>query len=153
METLKPILADQPFLKGLAGVHLDLMAGCASNVRFSAGEFLFREGEEANHFYLVRHGRVAIEVFAAQRGTLTIETIGEGDLVGWSWLVAPYHWRFDARAIELTRAIAFDARCLRGKCEHDHDLGYELLKRFALVIEQRLQATRMQLLDLYGSHV
>ena len=150
METLRPVLAEQPFLHGLDDRHLDLMVGCASNVRFAPGEFIFREGEEANHFYVIRHGRVAIEVFVPQRGAITIETIGEGDLLGWSWLVAPYHWRFDARATELTRAIALDARCLRGKCDQDHDLGYELFKRFVLVIEQRLQATRMQLLDLYS---
>ena len=87
---------------------------------------------------------------APQRGAIAIDTVGEGDVLGWSWLIPPYHWHFDARAVEPTRAIALDGRCLRGKCDADHELGYELMKRFAQVIEQRLEATRWQLLDVYG---
>ncbi len=149
METLRAILAQQPFFKDLAEHHLDLLTGCASNVRFQPGDFIFREGEEANHFYLLRGGKVSIEIFAPQRGPITIETLGEGDILGWSWLIPPYTWRFDAKALNVTRALALDAVCLRSKCEQDHELGYELFKRFAHVIEQRLQATRLQLLDVY----
>jgi len=150
MQTLGPILAEHPFLKGLDPRHLQVVTGCASNVRFEAGQFIFREGEEANQFYIIRHGKVSLEVFAPGRGSITIQTVGEGEVLGWSWLFPPYHWHFDARALELTRAIAFDGRCLRTKCEDDHDLGYELVKRFAHVIMERLQATRLQLLDVYG---
>lgn len=152
MRTLEPFLAEHPFLKGLDPHHLKILVGCASNVRFDAGQFILRESEEANNFYIIRHGKVAVELFAAERGTITIQTIGEGEILGWSWLIPPYHWRFDAKAIELTRAIALDGKCLRTKCEQDHDLGYELLKRFAHVITQRLEATRLQLLDVYGVH-
>jgi CRP-like cAMP-binding protein len=152
METLEPILAQHPFLKGIDAHHLQLLVGCASNVRFDAGEFILREGEEANQFYIIRAGNVALQIFSPDRGPLTIGTLGEGDILGWSWLIPPYHWRFDARATELTRAIALDGKCLRTKCEEDHNLGYELLKRFAHLIEQRLQATRLQLLDVYGVH-
>ena len=152
MRTLEPYLAEHPFLKGLEPQHLKIIVGCASNVRFDAGQYILREGEEANNFYIIRHGIVAVELFAAERGTITIQTIGEGEILGWSWLIPPYHWRFDAKAVELTRAIALDGRCLRTKCEKDHDLGYELLKRFAHVITQRLEATRLQLLDVYGVH-
>ena len=150
MQTLEPILAEHPFLKGLKQEHLELLVGCASNVRFDAGAFVFRQGEEANHFYILRDGKVAVELFAPQRGAVAIDTYDEGDVLGWSWLIPPYHWRFDARAIEPTRAIALDARCMRTKCENDHELGYELMKRFAKIIEQRLDATRWQLLDVYG---
>jgi CRP-like cAMP-binding protein len=150
MHTLEPILAEHPFLKGLRQEHLELLVGCASNVRFEAGAFVFRQGQEANHFYILRDGKVAVELFAPQRGAVAIDTYGEGDVLGWSWLIPPYHWRFDARAIEPTRAISLDARCMRTKCENDHDLGYELMKRFARIIEQRLDATRWQLLDVYG---
>ena len=150
MQTLEPILAEHPFLKGLKQEHLELLVGCASNVRFDAGAFVFRQGQEANHFYILRDGKVAVELFAPQRGAIAIDTYGEGDVLGWSWLIPPYHWRFDARAIEPTRAIALDARCMRTKCENDHELGYELMKRFAKIIEQRLDATRWQLLDVYG---
>jgi len=150
MHTLEPILAEHPFLRGLKQEHLELLVGCASNVRFEAGAFVFRQGQEADHFYILRDGKVAVELFAPQRGAVTIDTYGEGDVLGWSWLIPPYHWRFDARATEPTRAIALDARCMRTKCENDHDLGYELMKRFARIIEQRLDATRWQLLDVYG---
>lgn len=150
METLEGPLSEHPFFQGLEPGYLQLAAGCASNTRFDAGEFIFREGEEANQFYLIRHGKVSLEVFAPNRGSLVIQTLDEGDILGWSWLIPPYQWRFDAKALELTRAIALDGKCLRNKCEEDHDLGYELLKRFTAILGQRLDATRFQLLDLYG---
>jgi hypothetical protein len=84
------------------------------------------------------------------RGSITFQTVGVGEIVGVSWLVPPYRWTYDARALELTRAIAMDAGCLRGKCEQDHDLGYEVMKRFVPVLVERLQATRLQILDVYG---
>jgi len=149
MQTLEPILAEQPFLKNLRQEHLQLLVGCASNTRYEAGQFLLREGAEADKFFIIRHGRVAIEIYTPDRGPITIETIGEGDVLGWSWLVPPYNWRFDARAMELTRAIVLDGKCLRGKCEEDHHLGYELLNRFLHIIDRRLQATRVQVLDIY----
>lgn len=152
MRTLEPFLAKHPFLKDLDPRHLKILVGCASNVRFNTGQFILREGEEANNFYIIRHGKVAIEIFSPDRGPITIQTIGEGDVLGWSWLIPPYHWRFDAKAVELTRAIALDGKCLRTKCEQNHDLGYELLKRFAHIITHRLEATRLQLLDVYGVH-
>ncbi len=150
MKTLEPLLAEHPFFKGLEPRFIELLVGCASNMRFDAGKYLFREADEARHFYIVRHGRVALEIMAPGRRPLMIETLGEGDVLGWSWLIPPYHWYLNARAVELTRTFAFDAECLRQKCEADHDLGYELLKRFSATLVDRLQATRLQLLDLYG---
>lgn len=150
-QTLEPVLAKQPFLKDLDRGHLQQVAGCAFDVRFDAGQFIFREGEAANQFYIITRGKVALEVFVPGRGPITIETLGEGEVLGWSWLFPPHRWHFDGRALDLTRAIAFDAKCLRGKCEADHDLGYELVKRFANVIMERLQATRLRLLDVYGN--
>jgi CRP-like cAMP-binding protein len=150
METLERILSEHPFFKGLEEPYLQLLVGCASNVRFNAGEVVFREGEEANQFYLIRQGKVAVEMFAPSRGPIILQTLGEGEVLGWSWLVAPYKWRFDGRAVELTRAIALDGECLRGKCEEDHNLGYELMKRVSHVMEKLVEATRLQLLDVYG---
>jgi len=150
MRTLETILAQHPFFAGLSERHLHVLTGCASNVVFEQGQVIFREGEQASNFYLLREGRVALEMHAAGIGTITIETLRAGDILGWSWLVPPYRWRFDARAVETTRAIALDGECLRNKCEQDHDLGHELLKRFAEIITQRLMATRLQLLDIYG---
>lgn len=152
METLKTYLVEHPFLKDLNPDQLELITGCASNVRFNSGELIFREGDDANHFYMIRHGKVAIELFAPDRGSIKVETIGEGEVFGWSWLVAPYKWNFDARAVELTRAVALDGKCLRTKCDEDHDLGYELLNRFMVIMMERFQATRIQLLDLYNAN-
>jgi len=150
VETLEPIIAQHPFLQGLEPQYLGLIVGCASNVRFKSGQFLFREGEEANQFYMVREGKVALQISTA-RQPIIIQTVDKGDVLGWSWLVPPYRWRFDARALELTRAIALDGRCLRRKSEEDHNFGYELLRRFSTIIVERLEATRLQLLDVYGT--
>jgi len=150
MQTLEAILAGHPFFEGFEPRYMQLITGCASNVRFAAGEYIFHEGEPATHFYIVREGKVALEVFAAQRGPITIETIEAGEVLGWSWLFPPYRWHFDARVVEPARAIALDGVCLRSKGESDHDLGYELVKRVAQIMMQRLQATRLQLLDVYG---
>jgi CRP/FNR family transcriptional regulator, cyclic AMP receptor protein len=150
MQTLEPLLAEHPFFSRLDARFIELLVGCASNVRFEAGQYVFREGEDANQFYIIRRGHVALEIFAPGRGPLAVQTVGEGEIVGWSWLIPPYHWHSSARAVELTRAFALDAACLRKKCEEDHDLGYELFKRFTPIIVDRLQATRLQLLDLYG---
>jgi len=150
METLERFIADHPFFAGLDGSFTSLMVGCASNVRFKKGEYILREGDPANTFYLVREGKVAVEVLAPQRKPIIVATLGEGEILGWSWLLAPYQWKFHARAVEDLRAIALDGKCLRTKCEENHDLGYEVLKRFTQIMEQRLEATRLQLLDVYA---
>ncbi|MDP3980846.1 MAG: cyclic nucleotide-binding domain-containing protein [Chlamydiota bacterium] len=150
MTTMDSILAEQQFLQGLRPEIYKMVLGCASNVKFEPGEFVLREGMQADWFYLIRDGKVAVEVNTAQQGPITVQTVEKGDVLGWSWLIPPYQWRFDARAIERTRAIALDGKCLRQKCEENYELGYVLLKRFSTVIVQRLEATRLQLLDLYG---
>jgi CRP-like cAMP-binding protein len=99
---------------------------------------------------VLRHGEVALEVTAPGRGSVTFQTLGEGEIVGVSWLIPPYRWSYDAKAVSLVRTLALDAKCLRGKCEADHDLGYDMMKRFVPVLIQRLQATRLQILDVYG---
>jgi CRP/FNR family transcriptional regulator, cyclic AMP receptor protein len=150
METLEPVLTKHPFLDGLPRRHLELLVGCASQARFAPGQFIFRMGEDANVFYLIRHGKVALELYTSERGAITIQTVDDNDAVGWSWLIPPYRWELDARAVTATLALAFDGACLRGKLEDDHDLGYEMYKRFAPVIAERLQATRLQVLDVHG---
>lgn len=150
MQTLEPILAEQKFFSGLTPSDLELLARCASNVRFDADQMLLKEGEEANDFYLIREGTVALELFLPERGPVVLQTLGAGDVLGWSWLIPPYRWRFDARATERTRCLAFDGKCLRTKFEENPRLGYELLQRVARVFADRLIATRLQLLDVYG---
>jgi CRP/FNR family cyclic AMP-dependent transcriptional regulator len=150
METIESVLHDVPLFQGLTPAELELIAGCGSNVRFREGELLFRDGDEADTFYILRHGSVALETFVPARGPVTIETLEAGEVLGWSWLFPPYRWHFDARALSLVRATSFDGACLRGKCEDDPRLGYDLMSRFAQVLIERLQWTRMRLLDVYG---
>lgn len=152
METLERLLAEHPFFSELDRAHLDLLVGCGSNCFFPAGSYLFKEDEPANQLYVIRHGKVALEVYAPAGGSVTVDTIESGEVLGWSWLVAPYRWHFDARAIEPVRATALDAECLRTKIETDHELGFQLLRRFIHVLETRLRATRIQMLDLYGQN-
>ena len=151
MQELDELLAHHPFFQGLAPEDVRLLAGCGSNVHFDEGAYLFHEGDPSEHFYLIRHGRVAVEIASPGRGPVAIATVRPGELLGWSWLVPPYRKQFDARALEAVRATSFDGGCIRTKCEADPRLGYELLKRFAQIIGQRLQATRLQLLDVYGN--
>jgi len=151
MRTIEEYLPDHPFFAGLDATALTVVAGCATNVTFAPGEFLFREGQPANRFFVVRRGRVAIEVHGPAAGTVVVDTADAGDVVGWSWLVPPYSWLFDARAVETTGAVAFDGLCLRGKCEQDPQLGYALMKMVTQVMFGRLTAARLRLLDLYGT--
>jgi CRP-like cAMP-binding protein len=149
--SLESVLAATPFLEGLGEDDLALLAGCAGNVRFAEGQHLFREGDPADTFFLLRHGSVAVELFVPTRGATVIETIHAGEVIGWSWLFAPYRWHFDARALTVVRATGFDGACLRQKCEADPALGYTLMSRFAQVLIERLQWTRLRLLDVYGN--
>ena len=150
--TLEPIIRQHPFFEGLEDHHLSIIVGCAKNVRFQEKEMVFQEGDDADWFYLIREGMVAIEIVVPQKGSTIVQTVEEGDVVGWSWLFPPYKWQFDVRALQQTRALAFDAKCLRTKCDADHDLGYELFRRFSRLVTDRLEATRLQLMDLYGSN-
>jgi CRP-like cAMP-binding protein len=151
LQTLDQLIADVPVFAGLEAAQLELIAGCGANERIDPGQFLLREGEHADRFFVLRSGKVSLEVHAAGRGPLVIETLDAGEVVGWSWLFAPYRWQMDARALGPCALIAFDGACLRGKCEADHELGYELMRRFAAITVDRLQATRLQLLDVYGN--
>lgn len=148
--TIADLLADTEFLAGLDAEAVDFIAGCGQNVHFDADEYVFREGERADRFYVVREGRVALETYVPGRGPLVIDTVGPSQLLGASWLVPPYRWVFDGRAVEPVRAVALDGACIRAKCESDHALGFELMKRVAVVIQSRLQSARVRLLDLYS---
>ena len=144
-ESYQRILAEHPFLKDLAPHHLKFMAACASELRFAAGEYILREGEAAGHLYLINQGRVALGTVIPNLGFTTIETLGDGEALGWSWFIPPYHWHFSALTIIPTWIIAMDGQRLREKCDADHDFGYELIKRLALILGQRLRMTRKQL--------
>jgi CRP-like cAMP-binding protein len=150
MKTFDEILKETKFFKDLKPEYIELLAGCCSNVRFDPEQYIFKEGEPADHFYLIRHGQVTVELHDPRRGQIPINTVNEDDVLGWSWLFPPYNHRFSGRAMSLTRAIAMDGKCLRDKCDLDPVLGYEMMKRFAAIMVDQLYATRLQVLNIYG---
>ncbi|HWM24654.1 MAG TPA: cyclic nucleotide-binding domain-containing protein [Chthoniobacterales bacterium] len=147
---LEAAVAAHPFLIGVSEHHIRLLADCAIQTHFEAGQALFREGETANRFYLVEQGEVVLEAVGAGDKQVVIETIRDGDLVGWSWLFPPYVWHFSARATKPTSAIFFYGTILREYCEKDHALGFELFKRMSEVMTRRLQLARTRLLQAYS---
>ena len=151
MTTLEPIIKQHPFFQGFEKKFFETIVGCASNVRFHTDDFLLRNGEDANYFYLIREGEVVVETHMPGKGSHIIQTVGPGEILGWSWLISPYRYRFDGRALKNTLAIAFDAQCLRKKCEADNHLGYEILKRLMTVVVKRLEASRIHSMDVFAS--
>jgi len=150
MDTISPILAAHPFFKGLDSRFLKLVLECADRKTFKPGEFLCKDDEEATKFYVIHQGRVSVEIFRDRRGPVTIQSLGETDVLGWLWFEKPYHWHLDAKAKELTRVISLDVGRLRDKCEQDHDFGYELMRRYAHHLAVQFRVTKLQLADMYG---
>jgi len=153
MKSIADLLHEHPFFAGLSEETLALIAGCGTNVHFAADEMVFSENDPADQFYVIRRGRVAIEIDPARGEPLVLETVEAGEILGVSWILPPYRFNFDARCIGDTSAVSIDAACLRGKCDADPELGYALFTRFAGLVRDRLHAARLQLLDLYGSNV
>jgi CRP-like cAMP-binding protein len=150
IEGMESIVREHPFFAGLGEDVLQLVAGCTRNVVFEKGAYIFHEGDPADEFYLVRHGNAALETVMPGRGAVVFQTVTEGGIIGLSWLIPPYRWTYDARAREQVRAIGIDATCLRRKCDTDAAFGYAMMMRFVPVLVDRLQATRLQALDVYG---
>lgn len=142
-------IAEHPFLKGMSVSSLQVLADSAMLKDFEAGELIFRAGDLANRFYLIREGEVALQSPEAPGEPRLVQNIGSGDVLGWSWLFPPYYWRFDARATKPTQAIFFYGTRLREQCDSNPALGYDLMNRMASIIIDRLQNTRQQLLECY----
>jgi CRP-like cAMP-binding protein len=149
IKTLEPILAAHPFFKDFYAPYIELLTECASIAVFQPNEYIWRVGEEVTRFYLIRHGEVAVEISAAPKNHV-ITTVGEGEVIGWSWLVPPYRAHNSVRSIGLTRHIALDVICLRRKMESDPELGYQMMRRFVEIIIRRFEATQLQLIDVYN---
>ena len=145
---IKALIEAHPFLLGMRADHLATLLDCAMKARFGRGELIFSEGDVANRFYVILEGRVALEARSPGGSPVLIETIGPGEVLGWSWLFEPYTWHFDARAVESTKAIFFYGTWLRELCQQDREFGCELYKRVALVVIDRLQSARRRLLEL-----
>ena len=150
MRGLEDLIAEHPFFAGMVPEYQALVAGCGENAAYQAGEYLVRSGTPAEHFFMVRKGRVSLEITIPGKDPFVFETVSEGEVIGWSWLFEPYRAQFDARAVEATRVVRFDGTCLRGKCEANAKLGYDLMKRFARMMTRRFADTRLQLIDVYG---
>ena len=150
-EQLEAAVAAHPFVLGLSEHHIRLLADCAMQTRFEVGHVIFRERETANRFYLIECGKVALESSSTGGEPVMIDVIGDGDLLGWSWLFPPYVWHFSARALEPTTAIFFYGTVLREYCEADQALGFELFKRMSEVMTRRLQSARSRLLTVYAA--
>lgn len=149
-ESMTSRIALHPFLAGMNRKQLALLTDCAMAVRFNKGQIIFQEGEPANRFYLIETGKVILESSGGRGDPVIIDTIGPGDLLGWSWMFSPYTWHFTARAVEPATAIFFYGTILREYCEKDHSLGYELLKRMTAVMSRRMQAARDRMLGVHN---
>jgi len=150
MTTAHDMLVAHPFLDGLADHHLQRLALRSKRSMFHGGNRLFEEGGRADRFWLIRDGMVTVDTRLPGRGSAVVETLGPGSVLGWSWLFAPYRWHFGATAVQTTLTIEIEGPAVRQMCEEDPQLGYDLTNRFMKVVVERLQATRLRLLDLYA---
>ncbi len=148
--SIRDLLAEHDFFAPISSEHLDVLAGCGRNEVFPAGTLIMREGDAADHFFVLREGRVAISTHVPQREPLVVATLGPGDVLGRAWLVPPHRWRFDAIAVQETHAIRLERACLQEKCDADPALGYAVMQRFAQTTATLLDAARLQLIDVYG---
>jgi CRP-like cAMP-binding protein len=147
---IKDLIVAHPFFEGMVPDMIELIAGCGKNVVFREGEHLARRDTEADCFFAIRHGTVALELHVPPAGQVMIQTVREGEIVGWSWIFPPYRWTFDVHAVELVRAVRFDASCLKKKCDDDPATGYDIMKRFAVILGKQIDAIHLQLMDVYG---
>lgn len=151
LPTTYDLLASHPFLEGMDRELLRRLVPWAAPSMFYAGARVFSEGGTANRFWLIRDGRVALDTYVPGHGEVVVETIGHGSVLGWSWLFAPYRWDLGATAVVPTLTVELDAAEVAALCTSDPLLGNELYRRFMAVVIDRLQTTRLRLLDLYGS--
>jgi CRP-like cAMP-binding protein len=147
---LRDLLSAQAVFRELEAADLDLLAGCSRNAVVPAGTLLAREGDPADGCFVIRRGRIALQLHGPG-APLVLDTVGAGEVVGWSWIFPPYRWTADVLALERAHIVTIDGRCLRDKAENDPAFGYRLMKQLANVMARRLETTRLRLLDLYGA--
>jgi CRP/FNR family cyclic AMP-dependent transcriptional regulator len=141
------VLGAQPFLRGMPAAQLAQLASACQHVTVPAGQRLFDEGSPARRFWIIDAGQAVLDATVPGRGRVTIETLGRGDVIGLSWMLPPYQWRFGAVATQPMQAFVFDAAPVRAACSADPAIGYELARRFSAVVVRRLQATRARLIE------
>ncbi|MGD9591738.1 MAG: cyclic nucleotide-binding domain-containing protein [Candidatus Berkiella sp.] len=150
MKKIDEIIKEHPFFKGFTNDELKFISSCGQNKVFHKNEIIAHENTTADNFYLIRQGKVAISANIPHKEDKIIQTVGEGEILGWSWLFPPYQWMFELTALETTHVVALNGKCLRDKLEQTPELGFKLMKRFSQLMIARLNATRLQLLDVYG---
>ena len=151
VRSIAEYLGEHPFFAVLDAASVQELAGCARNEHVRAGQYLFREGGKAERFYVIMHGRIALELASPGTEPLILDTVSNGEVLDWPWLIPPHQWSFDARAVEPTSVVCLESACLRAKCDANTRLGYQLIQRVAQIMSDRLLATRLRLLDLYGN--
>lgn len=143
-------LSYQSLFAGLAPEALNEIAGHTDNVCFEAGQQILAEGGSAATLYVLQRGKVVLSARSPGRGHLLVQTLGPGEVLGLSWLIPPYQWHFDAHAVDFVEALAVDAPSIRERMASDPAFGFEMLMRLVPVLVERLQQTRIRLLDLYA---
>jgi CRP-like cAMP-binding protein len=143
-------LAAHEFFAGLNQDFIDILSEFGIEKHIKAGEALFQQGKVADKFYLLRNGKVSVQVPALVGPPLELQVLGENQILGWSWLIPPYRWNFQARAVEDTDLIEFDGSAILARCEKDTDFGYELFKRFTGLMSARLEAARLKMMDQWN---
>lgn len=152
MESPEAIIAAHPFFTHVGREHVAALCDTASIETFGYHDPIFNAGEPAKRTYFILEGLVALYIHTQGDGAITVQTLGPGEVLGWSWIVPPYEWRFGAIAIKETRTVSLDGERLRSLCEENHDFGYAVLKKITEVMGQRLDGALIQLLDIYGAH-
>lgn len=149
-QMIEDFLSNHPFFSAMDDNFLKFLAESASELSIKKGDVLFRQGKPADTFYLLREGRISIQVPALVGPSLEIQHLGDNQLLGWSWLIPPYRWNFMARAEEDSTLLEFDGKAILARCEEDPKFGYELFKGFASLMSERLDAARQSMMDQWN---
>jgi CRP/FNR family cyclic AMP-dependent transcriptional regulator len=153
MSSIHDRIREYSLFSALDAKYVKILDECASEVSMMRDQIVFRHGEQADHFYIIEGGRISLDIAVPGRGIIPVQTIHAGEVLGWSWIFQPYQWQFDARALEESIAISFDAERVRFAIDGDHEFGFQMMIRFSTVMMERLQATRLRLVDMYGMPV
>lgn len=148
-ETILAMLRKHPFVSGFEPQHVDKLATVAKDTRFERDQIIFREGDDCHEFYLIVTGLVALEIEAPGH-VFRIQTLFAGDEFGWSAVLMGRGKHFQARTLDRVEALAIDGEGLLAVCKEDPAFGFVFMQRLLGVVSERLQATRLQLLDMYS---
>ena len=148
--SIDDFLSSHAFFSGMDSNYVDFLANSIDERQIGKGEVLFHQGDRADKFYLLREGKVSVQVPALVGPVLEIQILGKDQILGWSWLISPYRWHFLARAVEDSTILEFDGSAILAHCDEDPKFGYELLKRFAALMSERLEAARLKMMDQWN---